>query len=295
MAVRKGIILVAGKATRLQPMTQVFGKPLLPIFDKPMIYYPISTLITAGIRDILIVTAPRDTALFQQMLGDGSQFGIQLSFAEQPVAKGIADAFLIGEDFIKAEPCCLLLGDNFFYSDGLPALFQDIQAQDTEGATIFCKHVEDPSAYGVADFDAQGKVTRLVEKPRAFISHHAVTGLYFYDHTACTAAKNLTPSSRGELEITDLNIQYLQQSKLLAKALPEDTYWQDLGTPDTMLAAAQFVQKTQNETGLKIGCPYTAAFMSGLIDAEKLSAVAAQLENADYAAYLQNLPAHSKS
>jgi len=291
MVVRKGIILVAGKATRLQPMTQVFGKPLVPIFDKPMIYYPISTLITAGIRDILLVTAPRDTALFQQLLGDGTQFGIRLSYAEQPVAKGIADAFLIGESFINGEPSCLLLGDNFFHSTALPTMFADIQAHETQGATIFCTHVENPSAYGVADFDAQGKVRKLVEKPDHFISHNAVTGLYFYDSTACMVAKKLTPSARGELEITDLNIQYLQQGRLQAKALPEDTYWKDLGTPDTMLAAAQFVQKTQTETGLKIGCPYTAAFLSGAIDAEKLQTSAAQIENPDYVAYLKNLPA----
>lgn len=291
MSINKGIILAAGKATRLQPATLAFGKPLLPLFDKPMIYYPLSLLIESGLRDILIITSPRDRQLFELLLGDGSQFGIRIMLREQPAARGIADAFLIGEDFAGEDPVCLFLGDNFFYTPEAPSLADRIAeaGRGTTGATIFCAHVDDPRAFGVATLDAAGAVTALEEKPEQPQSSWAVTGLYLYSGGAADAARTLTPSKRGELEITDLNIRYMARGALNAVTLPRSLVWMDLGTHDSMLEAAQFVAAEEKRTGRKIGCPHTAAFQKGFISRDQLLANAADMKNPAYASYLRNL------
>lgn len=288
MSVKKGIILAGGKATRLHPSTLAFGKQFLSIYDKPMIYYPLSVLLWAGIRDILVVTSPRDHALSVAMLGNGDRFGVSISYAEQPVARGIADAFLIGEKFIAGDSVCLILCDNLFHGPGLQ---QNLNAAASleKGALIFCYHVANPSAYGVAALDETGNVLKLVEKPKTFLSNCAVTGLYFYDGHACEMAKSLKPSTRGELEITDLNIRYLESGKLRAETLGPDLSWFDLGSHESIFEAASLVRTTQIEKNLNIGCPDEASFRKGFIDKEKLLENAQSIQNENYAAYLRSL------
>jgi glucose-1-phosphate thymidylyltransferase len=290
MSIRKGIIVAGGMATRLHPASLVFGKQFLPIYDKPMIYYPLSLLLMAGIREILIITSPRDRALFEALLQDGRQWGVSLSYIEQPVARGIADAFLLGEDFIGNDGVCLVLGDNFFYGAGLEERLRDA-AQNNAGATVFCAHVDNPAAYGVAALDDNGSVTALEEKPEKPVSNWAVTGLYFYDGRACGFAKTLEPSGRGELEITDLNKCYLNAGALQAVTLPPDFAWFDTGTNETMFAAAALVRDTLHRRHVNIGCPDEAAFKSGLIDGGQLRQNAEEIKNPDYADYLRKLAA----
>lgn len=288
MTIRKGIILAAGKGTRLHPATLAFGKPLLPLFDKPMIYYPLALMIEAGMTEVLIIVSERDLPIFEALLGDGAQWGIKLSFAVQKVARGIADAFLIGDSFAGQDPVCLLLGDNFFYLPGSGALAQGIAEAGTrvDGATIFCAHVEDPRAFGVATLDAAGRVTGLVEKPSAPDSNWAVTGLYLYSPGAAAAAGQLSPSARGELEVTDLNIGYMRQDKLQAVTFAPETVWFDLGTHESLLAAAQYIHEQETARGIKIGCPDTAAYKTKRIDADQLRRNAGAIKNPAYAAYL---------
>jgi glucose-1-phosphate thymidylyltransferase len=282
MRTTKGIILAAGKSTRLYPATLGFGKQLLPIFDKPMIYYPISLLMQAGIHDILIITAPRDLNLFKALLGDGSQYGIHLSFLPQTVARGIADAFLIGEEFIGKDDVCLMLGDNFFYGSDLENALRSAQEQET-GATIFCYSVAEPSAYGVAVLDQNNSVTRLVEKPQTFISPWAVTGLYFYDNQACTLARTLQPSARNEYEITDLNTRYLEQNSLQAVCLGTGITWSDMGTHNSVLDTSIFVRDEQQRHHLKIGSLNETAYKAGFIDKQQMLKNAQNLNSKDYA------------
>ncbi|MBI1216709.1 MAG: NTP transferase domain-containing protein [Alphaproteobacteria bacterium] len=288
MAIKKGIIVAGGLATRLHPASLAFGKPFLPIYDKPMIYYSLSILLMAGIDQILIVTSPRDHALFKSLLGDGSQWGASISFVEQPVADGIAGAFLLGEDFIAGDGVCLILGDNFFYGEGLAGLVRDA-AENNAGATVFCAPVENPAAYGVAAMEDDGTVTTLVEKPKTFISNWAVTGLYFYDSRATGFAKTLQPSARGELEVTDLNKCYLDAGALKAVLLEKDFCWFDTGTNETMFEAAVKVRDTLAAEGVNIGCPDEAAFKAGLIDRAQVLKNAEAIKNPAYADYLRKV------
>lgn len=288
MTVKKGIILAGGKATRLHPSTLAFGKQFLSVYDKPMIYYPLSVLISVGISDILVVVSPRDRALSEALLGNGSQFGVSLSYAEQPVARGIADAFLIGEKFIAGDNVCLILCDNLFHGPGLGENLKS--AADLEkGAVVFCYNVSNPSAYGIASLDETGKVLKLVEKPKTFISNCAVTGLYFYDGQACELAKSLRPSERGELEITDLNIRYLEQGSLRALTLGPENAWFDLGTHESIYEAAGLVRNNLRENKPDIGCPYEAAYRRGLIGRDCLQKIAGSIQNDAYAARLRSL------
>jgi glucose-1-phosphate thymidylyltransferase len=288
MSARKGIIVAAGKATRLHPATLAFGKMFLPVYDKPMIYYPLTALLLARIRDILIVTSPRDLPLMSALLGDGKQWGVSIAYAEQKEARGIADAFLQGADFLGNAPSCMILGDNFFSGPGFdPALRQARAA--TSGASVFCIEVADPRAYGVAYFGPDGGVEKLIEKPQDDVSKWAATGLYFYDDTAVARAKTLKPSARGELEVTDLNISYLNDGALNAVRLDPSTHWYDLGTHSSMLDAAYLVRAEERKAGAKIGCPDDAAFRMGFIDREQLLRNASALGNKDYADYLRAL------
>jgi len=288
MAIKKGIILAAGKATRLHPTSLAFGKQLMAIYDKPMIYYPLATLMTAGIREVLIIVTPRDKALFEALLGDGSQWGIKISYAEQHKQDGIAGAFIIGEKFVGDDNCCLILGDNFFYGPGLDGILKKA-AGAIDGARIFCCHVDDPSAYGVAVLDDSGKVTRLVEKPKELISNWCATGLYFYDHQAVGIAKTLKPSARGELEVTDLNIRYLEQGKLSAVTLDSSFRWFDLGTHANIHDASEFIRDHERKTGQKIACLDEVAFKAGFISAEQLKENASKIGNPAYAEYIRNV------
>jgi glucose-1-phosphate thymidylyltransferase len=288
MSVKKGIIVAAGLATRLHPATQAFGKQILPIYDKPMIFYPLATLFLAGVRDILLITTGKDLPLFQSFLGDGKQYGVSISYLVQTEARGIADAFLIGRDFINGDKTCLILGDNFFHGPGLDKIVSKA-ARSVEGATIFCHAVSNPRAYGVAVLDARGNVTELAEKPAEPRSDWAVTGLYFYDSSACDRAKALKPSARGELEITDLNISYLNQGKLRAEILGAAFAWRDLGTHDSMLDTACLVREEERRSGVKIGCPDEAAYRMGFIDREQLLRNADGIKNTDYATYLRKV------
>ena len=286
--ITKGIILAGGTGTRLHPLTKGVSKQLMPIYDKPMIYYPLSTLMLAGIREILIITTPHEQILFQTLLGDGQSWGLRLEYAVQPSPDGLAQAFLIGEEFIDGEACALVLGDNIFYGHGLQGLLEE-SAQRTEGATVFGYYVNDPTAYGVAEFDENGVVVGLEEKPKQPKSHYAVAGLYFYDKDVVAHAKSLKPSARGELEITDLNRRYLEAGTLHLQKFGRGVAWLDTGTPVALLQAANFVQTIQERQGLRASCPEEISFRQGWIDAAQLDAIAAPLLKTEYGQYLKAL------
>jgi glucose-1-phosphate thymidylyltransferase len=284
----KGLILAGGSGTRLHPLTHVISKQLLPIYDKPMIYYPLSILMLAGIRDILIITTPHDAPLFSQLLKDGHQWGMSIQYATQPQPEGLAQAFIIGRDFLGTDRSCLILGDNIFYGHGLQG---DLgrAAQRTDGATVFGYWVRDPERYGVAAFDAEGRVTRLEEKPAQPPSNYAVTGLYFYDNQVIDMATDLKPSARGELEITDINNLYLARGQLTLEKLGRGVAWLDTGTHDALMQASNFIQTIEERQGLKVCCPEEIAWSHGWIDSETLQGHAARLSKSGYGQYLHRL------
>jgi glucose-1-phosphate thymidylyltransferase len=284
----KGIILAGGSGTRLYPITKGVSKQLLPVYDKPMIYYPLSVLMLAGIREILIITTPEDQGAFQRLLGDGSQFGIHLSYAIQPSPDGLAQAFLIGEDFIGKDSVCLILGDNIFYGQGFRPMLCEVAAQ-TQGATVFGYQVRDPQRFGVVEFDAQGRVISIEEKPLKPKSNFAVTGLYFYDNNAVSIAKSIQPSARGELEITSINQAYLACENLRVKLLGRGFAWLDTGTNETLLQASQFVETIESRQGYKIACLEEIALVQGWISEGYIQDVIASYPNGGYAQYLQSL------
>ena len=286
--IKKGIILAGGSGTRLYPLTKVISKQLMPIYDKPMIYYPLSTLMLAGIKDILVITTPRDSESFQVLLGDGSQWGMNISYKVQPSPDGLAQAFIIGEEFINGEGCALILGDNIFYGHDLSKLVKNATQKD-DGATIFAYYVKDPERYGIVEFDKNRKAISLEEKPEKPKSNFAVTGLYFYDKNVVEYAKSIKPSARGELEITDLNKIYLEKGNLNVETLGRGYAWLDTGTHESLLQAASFVETVQDRQGLKIACPEEIAYNLGYINKEQLKELAKPLAKNEYGQHLLNV------
>jgi glucose-1-phosphate thymidylyltransferase len=285
---RRGIVLAGGSGTRLHPATLGVCKQLLPVYDKPMVYYPLSTLMLAGIREILLVSTPQDTPRFEQILGDGSQWGLQVEYAVQPSPDGLAQAFIIGEQYLGDLPCALILGDNLFFGSGFGGLLREANAA-TNGATIFAYPVSNPQDFGVVEFSNGGRAVSIEEKPIRPKSRHAVTGLYFYDNNVVDIAKSIRPSARGELEITDVNMVYLEQGSLDVKVMARGMAWLDTGTHDSLLEAAHFIQTLEKRQGLRVGCPEEIAWRSGWIDDEQLERLAAPLSKNGYGAYLRSL------
>ena len=286
--VRRGIVLAGGSGSRLYPVTQVLSKQLLPVYDKPMVYYPLTTLMLAGIRDILLISTPQDTPRFSELLGDGSQWGINLRYAVQARPEGLAQAFLIGREFLQGGSAALVLGDNIFYGHDLTESLRRANVRE-HGATVFAYHVLDPQRYGVVEFDTRGKAVSIEEKPRQPRSNYAVTGLYFYDGRVADVASRARPSARGELEITDVNLQYLQWGDLEVEIMGRGMAWLDTGTHESLMQAAQFIQTIEQRQGLKIACPEEIAYRSGWIGAQDVARVAASLKNTGYGEYLQRL------
>ncbi len=285
---RKGILLAGGSGTRLHPVTISVSKQLLPVYDKPMIYYPLSTMMLAGLRELMIISTPQDLPRFQELLGDGSRWGIDLHYAVQPSPDGLAQAFLIGREFIGDSPSALILGDNIFYGTDLQAKLEQADARQ-EGATVFAYHVNDPGRYGVVEFDKQRRALSIEEKPEQPRSNYAVTGLYFYDKAVCDIAADIRPSPRGELEITDVNREYLRRGQLQVELMGRGTAWLDTGTPDSLLDAGQFIATIEKRQGLKVSCPEEIAFHKGYIDAEQLQRLIYPLRKSDYGRYLSRL------
>ena len=284
----KGIMLAGGSGTRLHPLTTTVSKQLMPVYDKPLIYYPLATLMQSGIRDILIITTPRDQLAYADLLGDGSQWGINLQYTIQASPDGLAQAFLLGEDFIGQSPVCLVLGDNIFYGAGFTSKLRRA-AQRSDGASVFAYYVHDPERYGVVEFDAQGRAIGIEEKPDAPRSHYAVTGLYFYDNDVISVAKGITPSARGELEITDVNRHYLEQGSLQVEVMGQGTAWLDTGTHQSLLDAGNFIRVIEERQGLKVACLEEIAYRLGYITADQVMALAAPLVKSGYGAYLETM------